>query len=233
MKNIAVILASGSGERFSKNLPKQFTKIDGKTILEYSVDTFENHPEINSVIVVTNPLYIDKTKDIIKKGKYKKVINILAGGKTRQESSYIAISSINDTDSNILIHDAVRPFVSNRIISECIEALKTHSAVNVAVESSDTILEINESNIIKSIPVRKNLRRCQTPQCFKYKLIKEAHETALKNNAQDITDDCGLVVRYNLADVYIVKGSEDNIKITYPIDLDIAKLILKSKNKEA
>ncbi len=232
MKKTAIILASGTGSRFSSELPKQFCTINDKSILEYSVEAFEFHNDIDELIIVSNPLFIDKTKEILNKNNYKKIIDILPGGKTRQESSYIGISAVKDSDSVVLIHDAVRPFVSSRIIDDCLEALKIHKAVNVAIESSDTIVQIDENNIIKSIPKRKTLRRCQTPQCFKYQIIKKAHELALNDKASDITDDCGLVVRYNLADIYTVLGSENNIKITYPIDLEIAKLILKNKEAE-
>ena len=231
MKKTAIILASGTGSRFGSELPKQFCTINGKSILEYSVEAFEFHNDIDEIIIVSNPLFIDKTKEILHKNNYKKIIDVLPGGKTRQESSYIGISAVKDSDSVVLIHDAVRPFVSSRIIDDCFEALKIHKAVNVAIQSSDTIVQIDENNIIKSIPKRKTLRRCQTPQCFDYKIIKKAHELALADNAKDITDDCGLILKYNLADIYTVTGSENNIKITYPIDLEIAKLILK--NKEA
>lgn len=229
MNNYAVILASGTGERAGLNIPKQFTKINNKTILEYSIEVFENHPKIDKIILVSNPLFINETKEILKRNKYKKIVSLLPGGSTRQESSYIGISEIQDEDANVLIHDAVRPFITPEIINECIEKLKEYNAVNVAIESSDTIVEVNEKNIIKNIPKRKFLRRCQTPQCFKLSLIKRAHELAKEDKAADITDDCGLVVRYSLADIYIVNGSDKNIKITYPIDLDIAELIINKQ----
>ena len=230
-KNYAIILASGTGERVGLNIPKQFAEINGKTILEYSIDAFNNHELINGVVIVSNPLFLDKTEEIIKKNKYSKVIKLVSGGKTRQESSYIGISQITEENSNVLIHDAVRPFISSEIISECIEALKKYKAVNVAIDSSDTIVEIDENNIIKSIPKRRFLKRCQTPQCFDIELIKSAHQKAFEDKASDITDDCGLVVRYNLADVYIVTGSTNNIKITYPLDLEFAEIIQKKESR--
>lgn len=230
-KNYAIILASGTGERVGLNIPKQFALINEKTILEYSIEAFENHKSIDGIILISNPNFIDTTNEIIKKNNYKKIIKVMSGGKTRQESSYIGISQITDESSNVLIHDAVRPFINAEIISNCIDALKKYKAVNVAIESSDTIFEIDENNIIKNIPKRKFLRRCQTPQCFDLQLIKKAHQVALENNADDITDDCGLVVRYNLADIYVVNGSTDNIKITYPLDLKIAEIIQKKESR--
>lgn len=230
-KNYAIILASGTGERAGLNIPKQFALINGKTILEYSIDTFQTHNLIDGIVLVSNPLFIDMTEDIVNRNKYTKIIKIVSGGVTRQESSYIGISQVKEVNANVLIHDAVRPFINKDTISECIEALNKYKAVNVAIESSDTIVEIDENNIIKNIPKRRFLRRCQTPQCFDLETIKAAHKLAFENNAPDITDDCGLVVRYNLADIFVVNGSTNNIKITYPLDLEFAELIQKKESR--
>lgn len=230
MKNIAIILASGTGSRSGLNIPKQFYKIKEKSLLEYSIEAFETNKNINEIIVVSNPNFIDLTNELSK--KYSKVVNVISGGETRQQSSYNGVMSIIDGEVNVLIHDAVRPFVTQKIINECIEALSKYNAINVAIESSDTILEIDENNFIKSIPNRKNIRRVQTPQCFKLDLIKNAHNLAVNDKDFQPTDDCGLVLRYNLAPIYIVKGDETNIKITYPSDLEIAEKILENKNRE-
>ncbi|MBQ9245541.1 2-C-methyl-D-erythritol 4-phosphate cytidylyltransferase [bacterium] len=217
MKHIAIILASGSGSRFGTNIPKQFFSFKGKTVLEHSIEAFQNNNFIDNIIVVCNPDYRSKTVELSK--KYSKVINIVNGGETRQQSSYNGVFSVNENNCNVLIHDAARPFVSNKIINDCIAALKEHKAVNVAIEATDTIIVVDENNIIKSVPNRKTLRRCQTPQCFDLNLIKKAHKLA-KNDKQFIaTDDCGLVIKYNLSPVYVVKGSEDNIKITFSSDI--------------
>lgn len=228
MKNIAIILASGTGSRSGLNIPKQFYKIKDKTVLEYSIAAFQNNKNIDEIIIVSNPKFIDLTKELA--SKYSKVIYVMSGGETRQQSSYNGVMSIMDKEANILIHDAVRPFVTQRIINECIEALSKYNAINVAIESSDTILEIDENNFIKSVPNRKNLRRVQTPQCFKFDLIKKAHCLAINDKEFQPTDDCGLVLRYNLSPIYIVNGDETNIKITYPSDLEIAEKILENKN---
>lgn len=228
MKHIAIILASGTGSRSGLNIPKQFYKINGKTVLDCSIEAFQKNENIDEIVIVSNPDFIDLTKEI--SAKYSKVINVIFGGETRQKSSYNGVFSIKDKDVNVLIHDAVRPFITQEIINRCIEALKEHSAVNVAIESSDTIIEVDENNIIKSIPNRKYLRRCQTPQCFNIKLIKEAHMLASDDKNAVITDDCGLVLRYNLSDIFVVNGDENNIKITYPSDIQIAEELIKRQN---
>ena len=228
MKNYAIILASGTGSRSGLNIPKQFFKIKNKTLLEYSIEAFQFNEKIDAIIVVSNPDFIDLTKEL--SIKYSKVINILPGGETRQKSSEIGVNSIQE-EVNVLIHDAVRPFVSQNIINECVEALKKYNAINVAIESSDTILEIDENNFIKSIPQRNILRRVQTPQCFKLNIIKEAHKLANCDKDFQPTDDCGLVLKYKLAPIYVVKGNESNIKVTYPSDLEIAEKILENINR--
>jgi 2-C-methyl-D-erythritol 4-phosphate cytidylyltransferase len=231
MKNLAIILAGGSGSRLKNELPKQFLKLAGKCIIEHTIEKFENHFGIDSIYIITNPLYYDKTMELIKKNSYKKIKKILKGGKTRQESSYIGISAVSDDFENILIHDAVRPFISSDIIDNIIEKLNKYDAIDVAVPSPDTIIRIDENSIIKDIPERKYLRRGQTPQAFKLKLIKKAHELALKEGFSSATDDCSLILKYKLSDIYVVNGSDFNIKITYPIDIHIADKIFQVKNR--
>ena len=169
----------------------------------------------------SHPDFLDKTTALTH--SFKKVSQVITGGQTRQESSYNGVFAIENSE-NVLIHDAVRAFVTEEIISACIEGLKKHAAVCAATETPDTILEVDESGKIISVPQRKFLRCAQTPQCFKLDLIKQAHELA-RQKAQTVTDDCGLILANNLADIYIVKGSSKNRKITYPEDLDFAQWV--------
>ena len=218
MKNISIILASGTGERFGENIPKQFYKIKNKTILEYSLDAFEQNKNIDEIILVTNPNFNDLSREIVFKNNYKKVVKIVNGGATRVDSSRIGTSYADD-DSNVLIHDAVRAFVTQKIIDDNIEALKKYEAIGTAIDTIDTIIEIDENGFIKKIPQRNMLKRIQTPQSFRAKLIKQAHEIALKNNDKNFTDDCGLILKYNLAPIFVVQGDEKNLKITQKSDL--------------
>ncbi len=221
MKNIALILASGTGSRMGLDIPKQFFKLKDKTVLEYSVSAFQEHIDIDEIIIVSNPQYIDLTEKIINKKTYTKVSKIISGGKTRQESSYNGVCAIDDNEDNVLIHDAARPFISQKIISDCINSLKKHNAVNTVIEVTDTIVEVDNNNYICSVFDRKKLRRCQTPQAFKVNIIKKAHLLAKQHNFLSATDDCSLILKYNLAKVFSVIGSEDNVKITYPTDLNL------------
>ncbi len=227
MKNLALILAGGSGSRIDGALPKQFLLLAGKTILQHSIEKFENHPHIEHIVIVTHGDYFNRTKRIVRGSRYQKVVKVLKGGETRQDSSRIGVSDANPKDyENVLIHDAARPFVSKEIIDNILAALETHSAVNVAVPSPDTIIEIDADNFIKNVPERNYLRRVQTPQAFKLDLIQKAHRLALENNITDATDDCSLILKLNLAPIYVVEGSERNIKITYSQDLKLAKILI-------
>lgn len=225
MKNIAIILASGTGERFGEKIPKQFYKFEGKTILEHSIDAFENNKNIDEIILVTNPKFRDLAEEILKNNDYKKVTKLLNGGKTRVKSSYVGTSEAPE-ESNVLIHDAVRAFVTQKIIDDNIEALKKYEAVGTAIDTVDTIIQVDENNVITAIPPRKFLKRVQTPQSFRANLIKKAHEMALKDEDANFTDDCGLILRYNLASIHIVDGDELNVKITHKNDLNVIKNML-------
>ena len=228
MKNYAVILASGTGNRYGSDVPKQFVKIAGKTVFEHTVEVFEKAENIDEIIVVITPSYRHFAEEIIVKNNYKKISKLLNGGETRKESSSIGIHSIDDEDANVLIHDCARPFVSQRIISDCIKALETHNAVDVAIPSADTIIKVKD-DIIEKIP-EKYLMRGQTPQCFKLSTIKKAHE--LSKNDTNFTDDCGLIVKYGLCDVYVVSGEGENIKITYPEDIYMADRLFQIRSAE-
>ena len=228
VRNYGIILASGSGSRYNAEVPKQFVKIAGKTVLEHTIEIFEKAEAIDEIIVVITPEYRTMAEEILLKNNYKKVSKLLNGGETRKESSYIGISSIEKEEANVFIHDCARPFLTQKIISDCINALANYNAVDVAIPSADTIIKVDENNVIQSIPHRASLRRGQTPQCFKLSTIKKAHE--LSKNDSNFTDDCGLIVKYGLGDVYVVEGDVENIKITYPSDIFMADRLFQIRS---
>lgn len=217
-RNIAIILAGGVGNRLGLSTPKQFFKVAGKMVVEHTIDAFESNPHIDEIAVVSNPFYISDIESIIIKNGWKKVKKILKGGKERYHSSLSAISAYEGEDVNLIFHDAVRPLVSQRIINDVIEALKTYKAIDVAMPATDTIIE-TEGNFILSIPDRSKLKRGQTPQAFHLETIRRAYETALKDSGFKVTDDCGVVVKYLPEEpVYVVAGEESNMKLTYKED---------------
>lgn len=217
---VAVLLAGGSGSRFGSERPKQFLEVAGKSILAHTIDVFESHPLIDEIAIVTRADSLEETQKIVTEGGYQKVRRLLTGGRERYHSSLSAINAYTDDDTLLLIHDAVRPMVSHRIISDCIHALARYEAVDVAVPATDTIIRVDENDCIVETPPRAMLRNVQTPQGFRRGTISRAYDIGLRDPAFVTTDDCGVVHHY-LPDtpIYVVRGEVTNIKITYPEDL--------------
>lgn len=220
-RNIAVILAGGVGSRSGLGTPKQFFKVAGKTVIEHTVNVFDNHGLIDEIAIVTNPLYNREIEDMVIRNKWKKVKKILAGGNERYESSLAAIDAYaSDPECCLIFHDAVRPLISNEIIDGIVKALETYNAVDVAVPATDTIIQVDaKGQVIERIPDRRFLRRGQTPQAFRQRVIRKAYDIALKDPAFTSSDDCGTVVKYLPEEkVYVVQGEEANMKLTYKED---------------
>lgn len=232
-KNIAVILAAGSGERLGGDVPKQFLKVAGKRVIEHTLDVFENHKSIDEICIVIKENIKNEMENIVVTNQYKKVKKILIGGKERYQSSMAAINAYDD-DDNLLFHDAVRPLVTDRIISDCIEALEKYNAIDVAIPTTDTIIAIDENECINNIPNRSVLRNGQTPQCFKLKLIKEAYRLALLDPNFYTTDDCGVVKRYMPKEkIYVVRGEQFNMKLTYVEDIFLLDKLFQLKSLQS
>ena len=232
-KNIAVILAAGSGERLGGDIPKQFLKVAGKRVIEHTLDVFENHKSIDEICIVIKENIKNEMENIVVTNQYKKVKKILIGGKERYQSSMAAINAYDD-DDNLLFHDAVRPLVTDRIISDCIEALEKYNAIDVAIPTTDTIIAIDENECINNIPNRSVLRNGQTPQCFKLKLIKEAYRLALLDPNFYTTDDCGVVKRYMPKEkIYVVRGEQFNMKLTYVEDIFLLDKLFQLKSLQS
>lgn len=219
MKNIAIILSGGTGTRLGESMPKQFLKVAGKKVIEHTLDVFQNHPLIDEIAVVVHADYIRDVESICVHNQYTKLKKILIGGKERYQSSLAAINAYEE-EVNLIFHDSVRPLVNERIITDCIHALEKYDAVDVAVPTTDTIIQVDAANEIMRIPQRSLLRNGQTPQAFKRSVIKRAYEKALKDPDFQTTDDCGVVLKY-LPDtpIYVVKGEQFNMKLTYKEDL--------------
>ena len=230
MRTVAVVLAGGTGQRFGGGVPKQLLLLAGKPLVEHSVAAFEAAPGIDEILLVMAPGFAEQVKKQLGGGQYRKLVDVIDGGAARAESTRRAIAALGPGECNVLLHDAARPLLDQRIIAGCVTALGTSLAVGVAVPSPDTIVVVSDG-VMTDMPSRESLRRCQTPQGFRLSVLRRAHELALADPAfTDVaaTDDCGVVLRY-LPDVPIrvVPGSERNIKITYPADLDVADALLR------
>ncbi len=226
-KVYAVILAGGAGERMDSPTPKQFLKLAGLTVIEHTLQVFETHSKIDEIYIVCNPKYHLLMQELLLRRQFKKVTKVLNGGASRMESSRAGVMAIEEDDAKVLMHDAVRPFVSARIINDCIKALDRFPAADVAVPATDTIIEVNDMTCISKIPSRSRLQQGQTPQAFRAGVIKEAHRQAAKDRSIVVTDDCGLILRYGLGDIYVVMGETKNIKITHTEDLFLADKIFQ------
>jgi 2-C-methyl-D-erythritol 4-phosphate cytidylyltransferase len=235
LKVYALILSGGSGNRFGNVMPKQFADVYGKTILDYCVSNFNNHPQISKIVVVSNPEHIQRTKQIVKGGKFPKVVSVVEGGSTRGESSYLGLMEISriekDTENlKVLVQDAVRPFTSKKIIDDVIERLTVNNVVTVAVPTTDTIYIAGNNGTLEHIPDRSKILKAQTPQGFDYKVLLNAYEKHEKVNRFKQTDDCSIVNKvFPEENIYIVKGDINNVKITFSEDLEYFRQILKTK----
>ena len=236
LKNIAVVLAGGIGARVGGNTPKQLLPLaDGRSVLEHAVNAFEQSPHIDEVCIVMHPDYIAYAEQMLLANAWQKVSQIVPGGKERWESSVNAIRLLGErreaigNEVNLLLHDAARPFVSQEIIARVCEALEEHEAVTVAIPSTDTVYEMVDGKVAR-IPQRSTIMRAQTPQAFRLELIAEAYAKALGTELCDIqacvachlpaTDDCGIVHEHMPeVPIYIVRGEEQNKKITFKEDI--------------
>lgn len=230
--NIAIILAAGSGTRMGSATPKQFIEIEGKTLMEYSISAFEENENIDEIAVVTKEDYFPLVESFVQKNGFRKVRKLLKGGKERHDSSLAAIEAYPNDDDCLFLHDCVRAGVSQNIINVCARALEEYDGVEVAVEATDTVVEVDENGCIKNIPPRSMLRNAQTPQCFRRGTIKKAFEIGLKDPRFKPTDDCGVVHKYlPEVKIFIAQGEQSNFKVTYKEDIERFKqLITKNSN---
>ena len=230
MRMVAVVLGGGVGQRLGAGVPKQLLTLGGMTLIERCVAAFEAAPGVDEILVVMASGWTAQVKALLADGGYAKVTDVIEGGATRPDSTRVALAAIAAAgpgeDCGVLLHDAARPLVDQRIIADCVAALQVHDAAGVAVPTSDTIV-ITHDGVMESMPARETVQRCQTPQCFRLSVITRAHQLAAADPDFAPTDDCGVVLRYlPEVGVHIVAGSEDNIKVTYPRDLAIAEALL-------
>ncbi len=206
-------------------MPKQFLPLaDGRSVLEHSVDAFEQSHYIHEIVVVMHSDWLKEAEELIRKNAWRKVKHLISGGNERWESSWNGIALYlkedkKDPDTFYWFHDAARPFVSQDIISRVAEALKSHLAVTVAVPVTDTLYQI-KGHEVTDIRNRKEFMRAQTPQAFHYLAISPAYMRAIEKGKIKATDDVGILMQYNPdVEVYFVEGEEANKKITYKEDL--------------
>jgi len=190
--------------------------------------------------VLMTPGFREPVAELVRRAGFGKVTQIVDGGASRTESTWRALQALGERECNVLLHDAVRPLLEPQIITACVRALETHTAVEVAIASSDTVLVAGpgpDGEIVRDVLDRSWLRRAQTPQGFRLSLIRRAYELALADPGFDrrpATDDCGVVLRYlPEVPIFLVPGSERNMKVTHPIDVSIAERLLRQAGPPA
>ena len=216
--NSAVILAGGNGKRINSDLPKQFIKVKNKRIIDYSIDTFKKNKNINEIILVLHKDWIHHFRNDCNNFK------LVEGGKSRFESSFNGISSCSVNTKNVLIHDAARPLLTQKIIDNCINNLSDHHATTPFIDLDDSII-MNNNNIFEYIN-RQLVKSIQTPQGFNKQIIIDA----MKNAHNIGTDDISTLLNYNPnVDIKFFKGDKNNFKITTDIDLKIFESLINEK----
>ncbi len=229
--NFGVILAGGVGHRMGADKPKQFLHIGEKPIIVHTVEKFALYRGFEKVIVLTPEEWIEYTKDVFEKylGNMDNIV-VIQGGAVRNETIMNAVRYIEENygldDAVIVTHDAVRPFVTYRIIEENIAAATEFGACDTVIPATDTIVESDDGQALSCIPDRSKLYQGQTPQSFKAAELKATYEALTEEEKEILTDACKIYVIKGKP-VHIVKGEPFNIKVTYPYDLTVAETLMK------
>lgn len=226
----AVILAGGQGRRMQSQVQKQYMLLDGRPLIAYALEVFENSP-VDEIVLVSGAGEEDYVRrEIIEPMGLKKVAAVVPGGKERFHSVYEGLKALDACDY-VLIHDGARPLVTKEIIKRAIEGAAAEDACVVGMPVKDTIKVSDAKGYAADTPDRSLLWQIQTPQAFSYPLVKGAYDILIENEAlqQGITDDAMVVETCTAARVKLVEGSYENLKITTPEDLVVAEALLHSR----
>ncbi len=226
-KTVAIIPAAGLGLRMGADVPKQFLGIDDTPIMVITLRAFQESDFVNGIILVVPARSVDLCRDkIVEKYSLSKVIKIVPGGKRRQDSVRHGLEATEGRYDMVVIHDAVRPLVSPMLIDTVIKEAKVSRAVVTGLPSKDTVKEVNDSGYVVRTHDRKHVWLIQTPQAFYYRDLIMAHQRAIEDNWEESTDDAALMEKIGIP-VKVVTGAEDNIKVTTPHDLNLARFFMK------
>ena len=232
--NIALIFAGGSGTRMnSKARPKQFLQFFGKELIIHTLENFQNHQEIDAITIVCIEEWIPYLKNLLLKYDISKVKAVVSGGKTGQESIYKGLCATKEyanEKSIILVHDGVRPFINEDVISDCIMSVKEHGSAVTTVPATETIVS-TENGRITTITDRSKCQLARAPQCFYLEDLFTAHKKAINDGNLNMIDSASLMKLYG-HDLYTVEGNVDNIKITTPADFYTFKALYEVRENQ-
>lgn len=228
MRYVAIVLSAGSGRRMHSSIQKQYMDLEGKPVLYYSLQAFQQS-QIDEIILVTGKEDMEYCREqIVEKYDLNKVKKIVPGGAERYDSVFYGLKAAEQADY-VLIHDGARPMVDEKIIADSMEAVKEYEACVVGVPVKDTIKVIDEDNYAVTTPNRNTLWQVQTPQSFSYSLVYEAYKKVMEEKVPGITDDAMVVEYATTKRVKLIEGSYENLKITTPEDLEIASIFVKKR----
>jgi len=226
-KTVAIIPAAGAGSRMKGDRVKQFLDLNGKPLLGVTLDRFQVCHAIESIILVVPPkeeAYCQK--EIVDKYNLTKVAKIIAGGERRQDSVRMGLEACGGDYDLVLIHDGVRPFVDDSLITNAVKTAQKDRAVITALPAKETVKKVDRDGMVIKTCNRQRIWLVQTPQVFRYADIMTAHQRALSEGWEDVTDDAVLIEKIGVS-IKVIQGSEYNIKVTTPHDLELARFLLK------
>lgn len=221
--NIAMIIAGGSGARMQEEIPKQFLCVNGKPVMVYTMEAFENHPDIDAIAVVCKDGWQENLWEYAKEYNITKLKHVIPGGQTGQESirnGVFALEECYQPKDIILIHDAIRPLVSKEVLDDCIRVATEHGSAIVCLPCVTSMMETRGQVFSDSSYPRDDIMETQTPQAFHLKILSRCHREALEKGITNETASCTLMTRLGVR-VYLSKGSERNIKLTTQEDMDL------------
>ena len=233
--NIGVIFAGGVGKRMNSRVkPKQFINVYGKPIIIHTLEIFENHEEIDAIVVACLESWIPYLEELLQKYNIHKVVKVVPGGASGQESIYNGLVAAEEAAAGersiVLIHDGVRPLINAKTISDNIASVKEHGSAITSVKVKETVLVVSEDNSIDSVPKREDTRLARAPQSFYLDEILAAHRRSMEEQLPGFIDSCSLMQYYGKK-LYLIEGPQENIKITTPDDFYTMRSLLDAKEE--
>jgi len=231
MKVSVILPAAGLGTRMGRAVPekagtsrKQFMLLDGSPILLHTIRKFASFPALSEIVVALRAEDIDWVRELLRAELFGKPVQLVEGGDSRQESVENALAALDDGTELVAVHDAVRPFIEHSVLEKVFAEAEVTGAAIVGIVPIDTVKQVHRNKIRQTIP-RERLILAQTPQVFRFNLLKSAFAKAREDGFAG-TDESSLVERLDQVEVSVVPGSDRNLKITKPSDMDLARLFL-------
>lgn len=232
--NTAIIFAGGSGQRMNTNgIPKQFLQVFGKPILIWTLEKFQDSKVIDDIILVILEDYLEEAKELIKRYHITKVVDVILGGSTGQESIYKGISrakeiySEDSKDSIVFIHDGVRPFITEELIESCLDSVVKNGSAIAVSPAIETIVQLSDNKQIQNVYDRSSCYHAKAPQCFYLDDLYSAHLKAIEENNYSFIDSASIMSHYGY-NIYTVLTNSDNIKITTSKDYYFMKALIQA-----